>query len=299
MMSALFLKWRLKRKNIKLVRETNVESKYILCDITKLKEIFSNLVSNAIKYTPEGGTVTLRSIELPVRKKGYACIKTVVVDNGIGMSKEYLPHLFDAFTRERNTTAGKVAGTGLGMAIVKKLVEMMGGTLKVESEPGRGSKFTVTLEHRLADKAYYEQQKQAEAAHSAANKEMLRGKHILLAEDNDLNAEIALFILQNMGLVVDRVDDGEDCVKRMEEVPGGTYDLILMDVQMPRMDGYEATRAIRKLADKAKASIPIVAMTANAFEEDKDNALKAGMNGHIAKPIDVKTVEKTLSALLQ
>ena len=287
------------KKNIKLVRETEVKNKYILCDVTKLKEIFSNLLSNAIKYTPEGGTVTMRSVELPCKKKGYAYIKTEVIDNGIGMSKEYLPHIFDAFTRERNTTAGKVAGTGLGMAIVKKLVEMMGGSLNVESELGKGSKFTVTLEHRLADKAYCEQQKQAEAASSAAHKEVLRGKHILLAEDNELNAEIALFILQNMGLVVDRVDDGDECVKKIEELPGGTYDLILMDVQMPRMDGYKATRAIRDLSDKAKASIPIVAMTANAFAEDKANALKAGMNGHIAKPIDVTKVEKTLSALLQ
>ena len=287
------------KKQIKIIYEANVQTKYIMCDVTKLKEIYSNLVSNAIKYTPQGGTITLCSQELASQRTGYIRIVTEVIDTGIGMSKEYLPHLFDAFSRERNTTTGKVAGTGLGMSIVKKLVEMMHGTIEVESELGKGSKFTVTLEHRVAEEAYYEQQKEAAAVSSAASKELLCGKHLLMAEDNDLNAEIALFILQNMGLVVDRVVNGVQCVSKVQEQPAGTYDLILMDIQMPEMDGYKATLAIRRLADKAKASIPIVAMTANAFTEDKANALKAGMNGHIAKPIDVEKVEKTLSALLQ
>ena len=285
-----------KKKNICLLHEKHVEHEHIMCDATKVKEIFTNLLSNAIKYTAEGGTVILRTEELPCPKPGYVCIRTEVIDNGIGMSKEYLPTIFDAFSRERNTTAAKVGGTGLGMAIVKNLVKMLGGTIDVESELGRGSRFTVTLEHCLADDAYYEQQEKA--AQVVLAKEHLKGKHILLAEDNELNAEIALFILQSMGLVVERVEDGVQCVSHMETQPAGTYDLIFMDVQMPHMDGYKATRAIRSFADKAKAAIPIVAMTANAFEEDKRNAFAAGMNGHIAKPIDAKKVEQTLLELL-
>ena len=287
------------KKHIHIEYTEQVEHGHIMCDGTKIKEIFTNLLSNAIKYTPNGGTIRISSKELPASKPGYVRIVTQVADTGIGMSKEYLPLLFEPFTRERNTTAGKVGGTGLGMPIVKKLVEMMGGTIEVASELGKGTTFTITLEHRLADKAYYEQQKQVNTAHAAANKEMLHGKHILLAEDNELNAEIAAFLLQNMGLVVDRVADGIQCVSTMEAKPAGTYDLILMDIQMPHMDGYKATRAIRNFADKQKANIPIVAMTANAFEEDRKNALKAGMNEHIAKPIDVAKMEQILLELLQ
>ena len=223
-------------------------------------------------------------------------IQTEVVDTGIGMSKEYLPKLFDAFSRERNTTIGKVAGTGLGMPIVKELVDMMGGSITVESELGRGSKFTVIIPYRIADEKYYEQKSESEAA--ADKKEILQGKHILLAEDNELNAEIAVTILEDMGLKVDRVEDGIQCVSRIEEMPAGSYDLILMDIQMPNMDGYKATETIRRLSDKAKAGIPIVAMTANAFEEDRKMAFSKGMNEHIAKPIDVKKVEEILFSIL-
>ena len=285
-----------KKKNIRLLTSVQVEHGHIMADLTKIKEIFSNLLSNAIKYTPEGGTVQLNVRELPCSRPGYACIQAEVADNGMGMSKEYLPTLFDAFTRERNTTVGKIGGTGLGMAIVKKLVEMQGGTIEVESEPGKGSRFIVTLEHPIADEAHYKQEEQQ--AKSAQGAELLKGKRILLAEDNDLNAEIALFILQNMGLEVERVEDGAQCVSRLEQQPSGTYDMILMDVQMPKMDGYEATQAIRALDDKEKAAIPIVAMTANAFAEDRERALAAGMNGHIAKPIDVKKLERFLLQLL-
>lgn len=286
-----------KKRGIKLVYDADVEHEHIICDVIKLKEIFTNLLSNSLKYTPKGGTITMHTVEMPANKKGYVRIVTSVSDTGIGMSKEYLPHVFDTFTRERNTTTGKVAGTGLGMAIVKRLVEMMGGDIKVESELGKGSKFTVTLEHRIADKAYYKQDKAC--AETAAEKNILQGKHALLAEDNNLNAEIATVILERMGLSVDRVEDGMECVKQVEALPADTYDLILMDVQMPNMDGYSATRAIRNLADKEKAQLPIVAMTANAFEEDRKNAYDAGMNGHIAKPIDVEQVKKTLIAVLK
>lgn len=285
-----------KKKNIRLLTSVQVEHGHIMADITKIREILSNLISNAIKYTPEGGTIEFNTRELPCSRPGYACIQAEVADNGMGMSKEYLPTLFDAFTRERNTTVGKISGTGLGMAIVKKLVDMQGGTIEVESELGKGSRFIVTFEHPIADEAHYKQQEQKDT--SAQGAELIKGKRILLAEDNDLNAEIALFILRNMGLEVERVEDGAQCVSMLEQQPAGTYDLIFMDVQMPKMDGYTATQNIRALDDKKKAAIPIVAMTANAFAEDRERALAAGMNGHIAKPIDVKKLERVLLQLL-
>lgn len=285
-----------KKKNIRLLTSVQVEHGHIMADLTKIKEIFSNLLSNAIKYTLEGGTVELNISELPCSRAGYMRIQAEVADNGMGMSKEYLPTLFDAFTRERNTTIGKISGTGLGMAIVKKLVDMMGGTIEVQSELGKGSRFIVTFEHPIADEAHYKQEEQKDT--SAQDAELIKGKRILLAEDNDLNAEIALFILRNMGLEVERVEDGAKCVSRLEQQPAGTYDLIFMDVQMPKMDGYTATQTIRALDDKEKAAIPIVAMTANAFAEDRERALAAGMNGHIAKPIDVKKLERVLLQLL-
>ena len=285
-----------KKKNIRLLVSVQVEHEHIMTDITKIREIFSNLLSNAIKYTPEGGTVKLITRELPCSRPGYMRIQSEIADNGMGMSKEYLPTLFDAFSRERNTTVGKISGTGLGMAIVKKLVDMQGGTIEVESELGKGSRFIVTFEHPIADEAYYKQEEQE--AKSAQGAELIKGKRILLAEDNDLNAEIALFILRNMGLEVERVEDGAQCVSTLEQQPAGTYDLIFMDVQMPKMDGYTATQNIRALDDKEKAAIPIVAMTANAFAEDRERALAAGMNGHIAKPIDVKKLEQALVKLL-
>ena len=285
-----------KKKGVQLIVETEVEHQHILCDTTKIQQIFVNLISNAIKYTPTGGMVLLRTEELPYDQEGIVRIQTEVVDTGIGMSKEYLPKLFDAFSRERNTTIGKVAGTGLGMPIVKELVDMMGGSITVESELGRGSKFTVIIPYRIADEKYYGQKSEPEV--SADKKEILQGKHILLAEDNDLNAEIAVTILEDMGLKADRVEDGIQCVSRIEEMPAGSYDLILMDIQMPNMDGYKAAETIRRLSDKAKAGIPIVAMTANAFEEDRKMAFSKGMNEHIAKPIDVKKVEEILLSIL-
>ncbi len=283
------------KKNITLLHDIHITHPHILCDRTKIQEIFNNLVSNAIKYTQEGGTVRICTQELPSPKEGYVRIQTDVIDNGIGMSREYLPTLFEPFTRERNTTKGKVAGTGLGMAIVRKLVDLMGGTITVQSELGKGSTFSVTLDHRIADEIYYTKKSNEMTKESQAQ---IQGKHILLAEDNDLNAEIAIALLEQMGLSVDRVADGVQCVSQMEEKPAGTYDLILMDVQMPNMDGYKATQAIRRFADKGKAQIPIIAMTANAFEEDRKMALAKGMNGHIAKPIDVEKMEKTMREVL-
>ena len=283
-------------KGIHLSGSMQVAHRNILCDGTKIREIYVNLVSNAIKYTPSGGTVTITVQELPCEKEGNIKIKTEVADTGIGMSEEYLPTLFEPFSREYNTTTGKVGGTGLGMSIVKKMVDLMGGSLEVESKLGKGTVFTFTLMHKIADERYYNQK--TEAADVLDIVENLRGKHVLLAEDNDLNAEIAMAVLEETGLVIERVEDGIQCVNRIEQMPSGTYDLILMDIQMPNMDGYQTTRCIRHLDDKKKAEIPIIAMTADAFAEDRKRAFDAGMNGHIAKPIDIEKMEKVILSVL-
>ena len=282
-----------KRKNIAYNFRMNVEHGHVLTDITKVEEIFVNILSNAIKYTPDGGSVIVNVDELPCDEPDYMIVRTRVSDTGIGMSKEYLTKIFEAFTREQNTTKSKIAGTGLGMSIVKKYVDLLGGTIEVESELGKGSTFTVTLKHKIADESYYEKKY---AENLVTGSEILEGRKILLAEDNDLNAEIAEAILERAGLNIERVEDGIQCVNRITEMPAGTYDMILMDIQMPNMNGYKATQAIRHLSDKDKACIPIIAMTANAFEEDKRDAIAAGMNGHIAKPIQV---EKLLSILTE
>ena len=281
-----------KKKNIALHYTINVEHEHILTDATKVKEIFVNILSNAMKYTPSGGSVMINVDELPCSEPGYMMVRTRVSDTGIGMSQEYLTNIFEAFTRERNTTKSKIAGTGLGMSIVKKYVELLGGTIDVESELGKGSTFTVTLKHKIADENYYVKNY---AENPETYSEVLKDRKILLAEDNDLNAEIAKEILERAGLKTERVEDGIQCVNKIEKMPAGTYDMILMDIQMPKMNGYKATQAIRRLPDKDKACIPIVAMTANAFEEDKRDAFAAGMNGHIAKPIQVDKLLSTLA----
>lgn len=285
-----------KKKNIALHYTINVEHEHILTDTTKVKEIFVNILSNAIKYTPSGGSVMINIDELVCDEPGYMMVRTRVSDTGIGMSQDYLTKIFDAFTRERNTTKSKIAGSGLGMSIVKRYVDLLGGTIDVESEPGKGSTFTVTLKHRIADESYYV--KKHDEGSGTASK-ILEGRNILLAEDNDLNAEIAEAILERAGLKTERVEDGIQCVNKITKMPVGTYDMILMDIQMPRMDGYKATQAIRHLPDKDKACIPIVAMTANAFEEDKRDAVAAGMNGHIAKPIQIDKLLSMLAEVLR
>ena len=281
------------KKNIALHYAMNVEHEHVLTDVTKVKEILVNILSNAIKYTPVGGSVMVDVDELPCDESGYMIVKIRVSDTGIGMSQDYQKKIFEAFTREQNTTKSKIAGTGLGMSIVKKYVDLLGGTINVESELGKGSTFTVTLKHRIADESYYVKKHIEEPG---TGSEILEGRNILLAEDNDLNAEIAEAILERAGLKTERVEDGIQCVNRIMEMPVGTYDMILMDIQMPKMDGYKATQAIRNLPDRDKACIPIIAMTANAFVEDKRDAIAAGMNGHIAKPIQV---DKLLSMLAE
>ena len=284
-----------KEKKIDFKTSINVEHELVLCDGIKIREIMMNLIGNAFKYTPAHGSISICVNELKSHKEGYCRIKTDVIDTGVGMSKAYLPNIFDSFTREYNTTIGKIYGTGLGMAIVKKLVDMMDGEIYVESELGRGSCFTLILEHKVVDatkvlKVSKENEINADR--------ILSNKHVLLAEDNDLNAQIAIAILEMNGIEADRVEDGKQCVDQVERMPAKTYDLILMDVQMPNMNGYEATKRIRKLQDVEKANIPILAMTANAFESDKKMALASGMNGHISKPIDIDKVKSEILSIL-
>jgi CheY-like chemotaxis protein len=209
------------------------------------------------------------------------------------MSAEYLAHIFEEFSRENTSTANKIEGTGLGMPIVKRLVELMGGTIRVSSEKGVGTTFVVTLPHRIADEI-----EDAEPENVVADETVFEGKRILLAEDNDLNAEIAEEILTSAGFMIERAEDGAICYEKIVSSETGYYDLVLMDIQMPNMDGYQATRAIRALADKEKANIPIIAMTANAFEEDRSKAINMGMNGHIAKPIDVSELLMVLARVI-
>lgn len=278
-------------KNIVFTTSVDVDHTHVLWDGFKVREILMNLVGNAFKYTPDGGRIEIDVKELDCERAGYVKIQTQVKDTGIGMSEDYLPTLFDSFSREYNTTIGKVSGTGLGMSIVKNLVDMMDGEICVKSKLGEGTCFTLTFEHRISDEDCIEMNQELDVLDE---KSILQGKHVLLVEDNDLNADIAMAILEQSGLVLDRVEDGLACVNRLSEVDADLYDLILMDIQMPNMNGYEATRRIRQFENVKKASIPILAMTANAFEEDKKMAIKAGMNGHISKPIDVSVLEKQI-----
>ena len=280
-----------RKKNISLHYTMNVEHEHVLTDVTKVKEILVNILSNAIKYTPAGGSVMVYVDELPCDESGYMIVRIRISDTGIGMSQDYLTKIFEAFTREKNTTKSKIAGTGLGMSIVKNYVDLLGGTIDVESELGKGSTFTVTLKHRIADERYYVKKHIEEPG---TGNEILEGRNILLAEDNDLNAEIAEAILERAGLRIERVENGIQCVNRILKMPAGTYDMIFMDIQMPQMDGYKATQTIRNLPDKDKACIPIIAMTANAFAEDKKKTMEAGMNAHLSKPLNVPELMDTI-----
>lgn len=281
------------QKGITFCHSMDVEHEFLFCDPIKVRDVVLNLLSNAYKYTPSGGKVELYIREVPCEEEGFAIIETVVKDNGLGMSAEFIPHMFEEFSREHNTTDIKVEGTGLGMPIVKNLLDLMGGTIEVESELGKGTTFKVYIKHRIAKKS------------DVINVDMpdvsdvdFRGRRILLAEDNDLNAEITMEVLKDIDLVVERAEDGQRCVEMIDAAPAGYYDLILMDIQMPRMNGYEATRIIRQMKDKEKANITILAMTANAFEEDKREAIESGMNAHLSKPIEVEKLIKTLKRRL-
>lgn len=267
---------------------------YVYADIPHLTEVCTNLVSNAVKYTGACGTIHCDITQKPGKKEGWCDTVITVADNGIGMSQEFQKHIFEPFERERTSTVSKVEGSGIGMGIVKKLVGLMGGTVEVESKIGVGSTFAVTIPCRIAS----QEERQAKRDTTSSDKKSLSGTKILLAEDNDLNAEIAVELLQEEGCTVDRAKDGVECVDMLEKAVNGTYQLILMDIQMPVMNGYDAAKKIRRMDDLPKAEIPIIAMTANAFSEDKQAALDAGMNDHVSKPINrnilVPTIQKYL-----
>lgn len=277
-----------------LMVTTQLQYPYIYADIPHLTEVCTNLVSNAVKYTGAGGTIRCDITQKPGKKEGWCDAVITVADNGIGMSQEFQKHIFEPFERERTSTVSKVEGSGIGMGIVKKLVGLMGGTVAVESRIGVGSTFTVTIPCRIAS----EDETQAKRETNPSDQKCLCGTRILLTEDNDLNAEIATELLQEEGCTVDRAKDGVECVDMLEKAANGTYQLILMDIQMPVMNGYDAAKKIRRMDDPQKANIPIIAMTANAFTEDRQVALDAGMNDHIAKPINMNVLVPTLRKYL-
>ena len=285
----------LTKKSLEYQCSLNVVHDQILCDKTKMEEIILNVVSNSIKYTNPHGKITVSIDELDSEDEKNANYKVVVEDNGIGMSQDYLPHIFEEFSREHTSTETRVAGTGLGLPIVKSLVDRMGGTIEVESEEGKGTRFImkfsfpVSLENQVREK---------EKQNIPDITEKLEGKRILLAEDNELNAEIAETVLVEAGIEVKRVEDGLQCIEELKKMPENYYDVILMDVQMPNMDGYTATQRIRDL-DDSRAEIPIIAMTANAYDEDRRKAQEAGMDGFLAKPLDVDEMMRLLAQIIK
>lgn len=281
------------KKDIKLLRNFALNHRHVMCDQTKLKEIILNIVSNAVKYTPQGGKIEISLLEGEEKEDGYRNYRFIVKDNGRGMSKEFLPQIYDEFSRERNSTESKIHGTGLGMAIVKGLINLMNGTINIDSELGKGTTVTIDIPLKVVLSDIGSKQEE----NKKLDLSIFQGKRILLAEDNELNAEIAQTILQEAGFIVDLATDGIECISMLEKVNDNYYDIILMDIQMPNMDGYKATEYIRHLTGK-KSYIPIVAMTANAFEEDKRKAIQAGMNGHIAKPININELFNTISSLI-
>ena len=272
----------------------DIEHEYVMGDETKVREIFINIIGNSLKYTPAGGKITIDIREIPFDRENYIAYKIVVEDTGIGMSEDYLPHIFEEFSREHTSTESKVVGTGLGLPIVKALIDLMGGTIEIESEVGKGTKTTVMIPFEIAtqEQILEEQQKEKEFV-----PEDIKGKRILVAEDNELNAEITLTVLKEKGLLVERAANGKECVEMLKEKPADYYDMILMDIQMPEMDGYQATEMIRNLGD-SRAAVPIVAMTANAFEEDRQKALDAGMNAHVSKPVDMNVLFRVMAKFI-
>ena len=344
-----------KKKNLDLTFDSDIQHTQIIWDSTRIEEVFLNIFSNSVKYTPAGGSIRIRVKELACERTGYARYETVVEDTGIGISEEFLPHIFESFSRERNSTQSRVMGTGLGMGIVKKLLDMMDGDIRIESEQGQGTRVIVTLEHRIAEKNTVLSAKKGKETEnlsakkssaegspageasmkespvkesyvegSIANKSpmegfsggkhseeinaaeehpaetvSLEGKRVLMAEDNELNREIAEELLTDAGLLVESAEDGVICVDMLIKAQAGYYDAVLMDIQMPNMDGYTAARTIRALPDKEKAGIPIVTMTANAFEEDKQKAMEAGMDGFTTKPVNMQQLLAELQRVLR
>ena len=277
----------IRKKNLQYSADLDVYHTFIFCDRVKLQEIMLNIISNAIKYTSDGHAVHVKIYEKDSENPRKARFIFTCEDTGIGMSEEYLPHIFEEFSREHTTTENKVAGTGLGLPIVKSMIELMGGSIQVESTQGVGTKFTVDISFDMASEADVYRDQISEQPDVL---EKLEGKRILLAEDNDLNAEIAIELLAEQKIITDRAEDGAECLDKLEKADSGYYDMILMDIQMPVMDGYDAAARIRRMKDEEKASIPIIAMTANAFAEDRQKAISTGMNDHVAKPIDMNVL---------
>ena len=281
------------KKDLSLTLDTvGVENEDIIADPLRLEQILINVLANAVKFTPDGGQISLWIVQKDTAPAGYADFEFHIKDNGIGMSEEFQKHIFEQFARERTSTVSKIQGTGLGMAITKSLVDMMGGRITVKSEQEKGSEFTISLRFPIGEA-------KTEQTPPAAKASAFTGKKLLVVEDNELNLEIASTLLKEAGFEVDTAENGKVAVEKVEAASADRYDLILMDIQMPEMDGYEATRRIRALPDAKKAALPIVAMTANAFEDDRKNALRAGMNGHIAKPLDIQKLFQVLSELLK
>ena len=284
----ILLDGEISRKQLTVNRNVNIRHANVYCDALKIREIIMNLLSNAVKYTSEGGKIVLDIEEKPSARDGFMTLQIRVSDNGIGISKEYVPYIFDAFTRERSSSEGGIIGTGLGLRIVKSFVDLMNGDISVKSEPGKGTCFTVEISCRKIPEEELQQQMEEQPENVS-----LAGRRLLLAEDNGLNAEIAMTILQDADAEVELAADGKIAVDKLKDVPVGYYDAILMDIQMPNMNGYEATKAIRKLTDE-RAKIPIIAMTANAFEEDRQAALAAGMDDYVAKPVEISELFRTI-----
>ena len=284
----ILLDGEISRKQLTVNRNVNIRHANVYCDALKIREIIMNLLSNAVKYTSEGGKIVLDIEEKPSALDGFMTLQIRVSDNGIGISKEYVPYIFDAFTRERSSSESGIIGTGLGLRIVKSFVDLMNGDISVKSEPGKGTCFTVEISCRKIPEEELQQQMEEQPENVS-----LAGRRLLLAEDNGLNAEIAMTILQDADAEVELAADGKIAVDKLQDVPAGYYDAILMDIQMPNMNGYEATKAIRKLTDE-RAKIPIIAMTANAFEEDRQAALAAGMDDYVAKPVEISELFRTI-----
>ena len=284
----ILLDGEISRKQLTVNRNVNIRHANVYCDALKIREIIMNLLSNAVKYTSEGGKIVLDIEEKPSALDGFMTLQIRVSDNGIGISKEYVPYIFDAFTRERSSSESGIIGTGLGLRIVKSFVDLMNGDISVKSEPGKGTCFTVEISCRKIPEEELQQQMEEQPENVS-----LAGRRLLLAEDNGLNAEIAMTILQDADAEVELAADGKIAVDKLQDVPAGYYDAILMDIQMPNMNGYEATKAIRKLTDE-RAKMPIIAMTANAFEEDCQAALAAGMDDYVAKPVEISELFRTI-----
>lgn len=288
------LRLELKKKNLTCTINLDIRHVHLYMDSIHYSQIFLNIFSNAIKYTPTDGTITVSCKELPGDTKDTCIVETIIQDNGIGMSSEFLAKAYESFARERTSTVSGVEGTGLGLAIVKNLVELMKGTIHMESQPGEGTKVTIRTPHRIGSPTSEASQEEPEEIDYS----ILKDKRILLAEDIDINAVIATKLLSDKGCIVERARDGIECVDMMRKADAGYYDLVLMDIQMPNMNGYSAAKSIRAFGDTKKASVPILAMTANAFQEDFDKTIESGMNGHIAKPLEKEKMFRTITDTL-